>query len=245
MKYVIATLLTVIHYFFFGILLLIFHVVQVVAYNVFGPAAQKKSVDFLNFLLVLNFYTLLCRPVFHGMDSLPKNTSLIFLSNHQSMFDTIALVWSLRKYNVKFISKKELGKGLPSISYNLRKSGSVLIDRKDRIQAIGEIFKLGKFIEKNKYSVCIFPEGTRNKKGELRQFKTGGIKALLESAPSALIVPYVVHDNYKLHEHGYFPLGFGKKLRFTALEPIDRAGYTDEELIQFVEDKIRESLSED
>lgn len=245
MKLILAYPLTVIHYIFFGLLLLIFHVVQVVAYNVFGAEAQKKSVDLLNYFLLLNFYTILCRYSFYGIEKLPTNRPLIIVSNHQSMWDAPAIVWSLRKHYVKFISKKELGKGLPSISYNLRKGGSVLIDRKDREQSITEIAKLGKTIEQNNYSVCIFAEGTRNKAGKMRPFKPGGIKTLLKYAPSALVVPYVVHDNYKLHTHGYFPLGIGKHLRFSVLDPIEREGFTDDELIAMVEGKIKGALGQE
>ncbi|MCF8364939.1 MAG: 1-acyl-sn-glycerol-3-phosphate acyltransferase [Bacteroidales bacterium] len=244
MKLFPAYFLTIIHYIFFGLLLLIFHVVQVVAYNIFGAEAHKKSVDLLNFALLLNFYTILCRWSFYGVEKLPLNKPLIVVSNHQSMWDAPAIVWSLRKHHIKFISKKELGKGLPSISYNLRKGGSVLIDRKDREQSIGEISKLGKTIEQNNYSVCIFAEGTRNKAGKMRPFKPGGIKTLLENAPSALVVPYVVHDNYKLHKRGYFPLGIGKHLRFSVLNPIDRKGFTDDQLIEMVEKKIKDTLGQ-
>jgi len=245
MKLILAYPLTVIHYIFFGLLLLIFHVIQVVAYNVFGSEAQKKSVDLLNYFLLLNFYTILCRYSFYGVDKLPVNRPLIVVSNHQSMWDAPAIVWSLRKHYVKFISKKELGKGLPSISYNLRKGGSVLIDRKNREQSITEITKLGKTIEQNNYSVCIFAEGTRNKEGKMRPFKPGGIKTLLKNSPSALVVPYVVHDNYKLHTRGYFPLGIGKHLRFSVLDPIDREGFTDDELIKIVEEKIKGALGQE
>jgi len=245
MKPLLAYILTVIHYIFFGLLLLIFHLVQVVAYNIFGAEAHKKSVDLLNYFLLLNFYPLFCRYTFYGVDKLPVNRPLIIVSNHQSMWDAPAIVWSLRKQYVKFISKKELGKGLPSISYNLRKGGSVLIDRKDREQSINEISKLGKNIEQHNYSVCIFAEGTRNKAGKMRPFKPGGIKTLLKNSPSALIVPYVVHDNYKLHTRGYFPLGIGYHLRFSVLDPIEQGSLTDDQLIAQVEGKIKEALGQE
>ena len=48
----------------------------------------------------------------------------------------------MRKWHPKFISKKELGKGIPSVSYNLKYGGSALIDRKDPKQALPEIKKV-------------------------------------------------------------------------------------------------------
>lgn len=242
MKIILAYLLSPIHYLFFGLLLLVFHPVQIIAYNIFGPTAHKKSVDALNFFLVLNFYTLLSRPSFYGNKNLPAGRSLIVISNHQSMFDAPPIVWSLRRHNLKFISKKSLGKRLPSISYNLRKSGAALIDRKDREQSLAEILKLGQRAEQNNYSVCIFPEGTRNKSGEIQSFKPGGIKTLLDAMPSALVVPFVVRDNSKLHKNGYFPLCVGKHLRYYALEPIERGKLSNDEIINKVEAAIKSVL---
>ena len=60
---------------------------------------------------------------------LPKNASIIFVPNHQSVYDIPPLIWYLRDYSVRFVGKKELGGGIPSITINLRNNGSVLIDR--------------------------------------------------------------------------------------------------------------------
>ena len=48
----------------------------------------------------------------------------------------------MRQFHPKFISKKELGKGIPSVSFNLRHGGSALIDRKNPMQAVEAIRKL-------------------------------------------------------------------------------------------------------
>jgi 1-acyl-sn-glycerol-3-phosphate acyltransferase len=75
------------------------------------------------------------------IERVPKNVPIIFVSNHQSMYDIIAMIWFLRRFHCKFVSKKEL-EGIPSIS-NLRHGGSALIDRKDPKQAIPAIKGLG------------------------------------------------------------------------------------------------------
>ena len=79
---------------------------------------------------------------------MPESGPLIIVTNHQSMYDIPPLIWYLRKYHPKFVSKKELGKGIPSVSFNLRHGGSALIDRKDRRQARAELERLGAYIEK-------------------------------------------------------------------------------------------------
>ena len=53
----------------------------------------------------------------------------IIVCNHQSLYDIPPLIWYLRQIHPKFISKKELGRGIPSVSFNLRHGGSLLIDR--------------------------------------------------------------------------------------------------------------------
>jgi len=139
MRKILSYPLSIVFYINMGLLLVIFHPIQVIAFNIFGYSAHKKVVDILNFFLIHNLLFLFCRQTFHGFEKLPLNKPLIIISNHQSMFDISPVVWGFRKHHAKFISKKELGKNLPSISYNLQKGGSVLIDRENGSQAIREI----------------------------------------------------------------------------------------------------------
>jgi 1-acyl-sn-glycerol-3-phosphate acyltransferase len=63
--------------------------------------------------------------------------------------------------------------------------------------------------------------------------------------PSALVVPFVIRDNSKLHKKGYFPLCVGKHLRYYALEPIERGGLTHDQIISKVEESIKSILLKD
>ena len=244
MRKIIAYPLTVIYYFNFGLVLGIFRILQVIAYNLFGYKAHKKIVDIMNWLLVMNLYSLACRPSFYGLENIPKGKPLIVVGNHQSMYDISPVYVAFKHNHIKFISKKSLGKGIPGISYNLQKGGSVLIDRKDNKQSISEIAKLGKYIEENNYSACIYPEGTRSRDGKLKTFKTGGFKILMKKAPSAAVVPFVVDGNYKLHRWGSFPLNIGLHLKYKVLPPVARKGRTDEEILAEMEQKIKEALGQ-
>lgn len=244
MKKILAYILSVVYYLNFGIILLVFHPAQVIAYNVFGYSSHKRVVDLMNFILVYNLYTLFNKPSFYGLEHIPENRPLIIVGNHQSMNDISPAYVAFRKNHVKFISKKELAEKIPSISYNLRKGGSALIDRKDGSQSIREIFKLGKLLEEKKYSACIYPEGTRSRTGIVKPFRLGGFKTLLRSSPSALIVPFVIDGNYKLLKNGGFPLGIGLHLKHTVLEPIERGDSSPEELLAIVEKRIKETLGQ-
>ena len=142
----------------FLLTLVIFHPIQWICFNVFGYQAHKKSVDYLNLVLLRIGHLLGNTYKVTGRELIPQNVPIIFVSNHQSLYDIAGIIWFMRKNHPKFVSKKELGKGIPSISYNLRHGGSVLIDRKDPKQAIPTIKKLGDYIEKykNKINSCFY-----------------------------------------------------------------------------------------
>jgi 1-acyl-sn-glycerol-3-phosphate acyltransferase len=155
-----------------------------------------------------------------NLDLIPEGKPLIFVSNHQSLFDIMGFVWFFRKFHPKFVSKIELGKHIPSISYNLNHGGSVLIDRKNPKQALPAIKKLGEYIETNSRSAVIFPEGTRSKTGKPKRFSPNGLKILCKYAPSAYVVPVTINDSWKMFQYGSFPLGLGNRLTFTVHPPI-------------------------
>jgi 1-acyl-sn-glycerol-3-phosphate acyltransferase len=228
----------------FGLALLVFHPVQMVCRWIGGYQLRKKSVDVLNFILVYGQVVLGSRIRFKGFDLLPQNRPFIIVSNHQSTLDIPPIVWGFRKHHPKFVSKIELGKGIPSISYNLRHGGSALIDRKNPRQSITEIMKLGKHIEKENYSASIFPEGTRSKDGKVKHFQHAGIASLLRYSPSALIVPFVIDGNNRIMQKGYYPLSLGVRLTYTVLAPIDPAGRDPKELTEEIELKIKKELGQ-
>lgn len=235
MQKIISYPLSVIYYLCFGLCLVIFHPIQWICFNVFGYQAHKKSVDYLNFFLVRCTNILGTTYRFENLDSVPKNVPLIVVANHQSMYDIIAIIWYMRRFHCKFVSKKELGNGIPSVSYNLRHGGSVLIDRKDPKQAIPTIKGLSEYIEKNTRSAVIFPEGTRSKTGKPKEFAQSGLKILCKYAPSAYVVPITINNSWKMVRYGAFPMGLGNRLTFTIHEPMAVKDYAFEELIQKTE----------
>jgi 1-acyl-sn-glycerol-3-phosphate acyltransferase len=152
------------------------------------------------------------------------------------------MIWYLRRFHAKFVSKKELGKGIPSVSYNLRHGGSVLIDRKDPKQAIPAIKKLAEYIETHKRSAVIFPEGTRSKDGKPKEFAQSGLKILCKYAPSAVVVPITVNNSWKMVKFGAFPMGLGNKLEFIIHDPIAVNEFPIEELLEKTEKAVVQSL---
>ena len=174
MQKLVSYPISVIYYLCFGLTLVIFHPIQWICLNLFGYQAHKKSVDYLNFFLLKCTNLVGTTYTIENREVIPQGVPLIFVANHQSMYDIIAMIWYLRRFHCKFVSKKELGKGIPSVSFNLRHGGAALIDRKDPKQAIPEIKRLAEYIEHNKRSAVIFPEGTRSKTGKPKEFAQTG-----------------------------------------------------------------------
>jgi 1-acyl-sn-glycerol-3-phosphate acyltransferase len=238
-------ILSPIHYIAFGLILVIFHPVQWICFNVFGYRAHKWSVDALNFWLTSSYYLLGNTVKFTNNQNLPIGRPIIFIANHQSLYDIPVLIWFLRKYHAKFISKVELTKGIPSVSYNLRHGGAANIDRKDPRQSIMEIGKLGVRMKENKWSAVIFPEGTRSKDGQVKTFQPAGIAALLKKCPEALIVPIAINNSWKMVQYGQFPLNTFIAMSWEVLTPIEPNGRPADELVKGAEYAIKEKLGQE
>ena len=166
----------------------------------------------MNWFLVRSTHILGTTYKIEGLENIPENKPLIIVANHQSLHDITTIIWFLRKTHPKFISKIELGKGIPSVSYNLRHGGSALIDRKDPKQALPAIKKVAELVNNNNYSVVIFPEGTRSKTGKPKPFAATGLKVLMKAAPDAYVVPISINNSWKMMRLGFFPVGLGNHI---------------------------------
>lgn len=239
MEKFVAYILTSIYAVFFLLTLIIFHPIQWFCYNVLGYQAHKKSVDWLQFFIMRCTNILGTRYTFTNTHNIPTNQPLIIVANHQSMYDISPIMWYMRKHHTKFVSKKELGKGIPSVSYNLRHGGSVLIDRKNPRQALPALMKFGEYIEATNRAAVIFPEGTRSKNGTPKPFQTKGLEVLFKKTPSAIVVPMTINNSWKLLKYGKFPMGIGNHIKLTVHEPIKLATFDDKaKLIEQIETTI-------
>jgi 1-acyl-sn-glycerol-3-phosphate acyltransferase len=223
----------------FFLFLVIFHPVQWLCLKLGGYTAHKRSVDILNFFLVHTAYIVGNRITFINKQNLPVGRPIIFIANHQSLFDIPPMIYYLRKYHAKFISKVELTKGIPSISFNLRHGGGANIDRKDPRQSITELVKFATRMKENNWGAMIFPEGTRSQDGKVKKFQSAGVATLLKKCPNALLVPVAITDSWKMIRYGLYPLNTFTPMKWEVLEPIEPGTTPVDELVQQVEDRIR------
>tara|TARA_B100000780_G_scaffold276885_1_gene246391 strand:+ start:1166 stop:1891 length:726 start_codon:yes stop_codon:yes gene_type:complete len=216
----------IVSYFFssiFGLVfflsLLVFHPLQWIGLKI-GYQSHKNVVDILNWVLTKSLLLIGNTVRFTENYPIPKNTTIIFVSNHQGLFDITPMIWYLRKYHTKFVSKIELGKGIPSVSINLKYGGAALIDRRDPKQALTELKKFGQRISDNKWSATIFPEGTRSRSGEPKKFSLNGLRMIVKYNPEATIVPISVNNSWKVFKYGKFPFGMFNRITIETHEPI-------------------------
>ncbi|HLP04833.1 MAG TPA: lysophospholipid acyltransferase family protein [Paludibacter sp.] len=242
MQKIISFPLSVIAGFMFFFLLTIFHPIQFVCLRLFGYEAHKRSVDILNFFLLGIVFILFSYPKAEFRAKLPEGKPLILVANHQSIFDIMLIGWFLRKYHPKYVSKIELGRNIPSVSFNLKHGGSVLIDRKDPKQALPALKQMGEYIQQHNRSTVIYPEGTRSHNGKPGAFAQNGLKILCKYAPDALVVPLTINNSWKMFRYGGFPFGLGNRLQLIVHEPMPVRGSEFNSLFEYTEKTVVDAI---
>jgi 1-acyl-sn-glycerol-3-phosphate acyltransferase len=239
---IIAIPFSILAYFWFLFSITLFHPIQWICLNLFGYQAHKISVDFLDFFLMRTPNFLLSTSKCENLELIPTGKPIIFVANHQGIFDIVGMAWFFRKFHPKFVSKIELGKNIPSVSYNLRNGGSVLIDRKEPKQALPLLKQMGEYIELHKRSTIIYPEGTRTRDGKPKEFAPNGLKILCKYAPSAVVVPITINNSWKAFRYGSFPLGILNRITFTVQQPITVAETDFNTLFEYTHKVIVEGI---
>lgn len=226
----------------FFLILVICHPIQWIAIKVFGYQAHKNVVDYMNWFLVKSLLILGIRVKVEMPKNIPLGVPIIFASNHQSLFDIPPMIWKFRKHHPKFVSKIELAKGIPSVSFNLRHGGACLIDRKDPKQSLGALSDFAKTLQKNNWSTVIFPEGTRSRTGVPKSFSPNGLKMLLKRNPNALVIPVTVNNSWCVFRFGKYPLGLGKPIIIKGHNPLVAADYSFDELLEKTEKTVKATI---
>jgi len=210
----------------------------------FGVRSQQKVVNWLNWCLKASLGICGVRVEVEGSDPIPAGEPVIIISNHQSLFDIPILHTVFARHYPRFIAKQELGKGIPSVSYNLKNGGSALIDRSNPRQALPEINRLAERLTEQKFAAIIFPEGTRAKDGTLKKFRPAGMSTLIQGAPEARIVPVVIDNSWILSARKMGPIPAGTVVRVRVLSELDRNGMNAKALVERAENEISQALQD-
>lgn len=205
----------------FGLVLGVFDPLQRIA-RLFGPRPHEIVVGALQTVLLVVFRLTGTRLEVQRSPAVKPWTPYVVVANHQSMFDVPIFGALLFSNFPKYVAKRSLAKWIPSISYNLRRGGNAVIDRKDPDQALDAIRLLARGVEERGVSAVIFPEGTRAREGKTGVFKPRGTLELLKHAPTTAIVPVAIDGSWRLLRHNMFPVPFGVRVRVAIGPPIDR-----------------------
>ena len=122
-----------------------------------------------------------------GLDRIRPGTTYVFVSNHQSIYDTPVIFASL-PYQLRIIAKESLAK-FPVLGWHLRRGGHLFVDRRHPDRA--GILRRWRALISEGLSLIIYAEGSRSPDGRVRHFKGGSfllaIQAGLPIVPLAII----------------------------------------------------------
>ena len=136
--------------------------------------------------------------VVKGEENIPKDTSVLYVGNHRSYYDII-LTYVRVPRPTGYVAKIEMLK-IPLLSIWMKNLHCLFLDRKDIKQGLKTILA-GVDLVKNGISVCIFPEGTRNKtKDTFLPFHDGSFK-IAEKGGVPVIPMSIVNSSAIFEDH--------------------------------------------
>lgn len=162
----------------------------------------------------------------------------VFVSNHVSWYDVLALVHALPRYS--FVAKAEIFR-VPLFGAAARAVGTIPIQRENRKAAFQSYEEAAERIRGGR-SVVVYPEGTRGDVYALRPFKKGPF--VLAIAAGVPIIPTIVHGTIHVLPRGSFWARAGR-VDVHLLDPVPTAGlaYEDRDaLARVVYDRMAEGL---
>ena len=126
-----------------------------------------------------------------GEENVPKDQAVLYIGNHRSYFDII-ITYARCPRLTGYIAKKDMEK-VPLLRTWMRRLHCLFIDRENVKEALKTILA-GIDNVKNGISMCIFPEGTRNKTDDLMlPFKEGSFKIAEKSG--CPIIPMAITNS--------------------------------------------------
>ena len=129
---------------------------------------------------------------YHGAENVELNAPYIVLSNHRHWLDPLLIAAKIKRYEVRFMGKKELASGKLS-KWALTKMHMIIVDRHHSdiaaMRACVSTVKEG-------HVLGIFPEGTRRKDTLMKEIETGSAFIALRS--KAPLIPVLIDKPVKL-----------------------------------------------
>ncbi|MCC2252846.1 1-acyl-sn-glycerol-3-phosphate acyltransferase [Ruminococcus sp. CLA-AA-H200] len=131
-----------------------------------------------------------------GEENVPDEP-VLYIGNHRSYFD-ILLTYSRCRRLTGYVAKKEMERYLTLTTW-MKRLHCLFLDRSNPKEGLKTILEAIEDI-KNGISICIFPEGTRNKGDELTMlpFKDGAFK--IATKTGCAIIPVSMNNTAEIFE---------------------------------------------
>lgn len=171
-----------------------------------------------------------------GVENVPTQETIYFVSNHQGTLDP-ALILASSPVHLAFISKKE-NETLPIFGRWACNIGTIHFDRESREGNVHMLREAARELKQGK-NLLVFPEGTRSMGDIMHDFKAG---ALLPAYLSkATIVPIALKKSYSFDIKGdktkRLGIEYGKPIRPEEYKKMDQ-----EDLAQQLHDWIQSRI---
>lgn len=152
--------------------------------------------------------------VVEGRGDIDWSKPYLFVANHQSVIDICALFRAI-PVPLRFLLKEEM-KRVPFVGWYAQATGMLFIVRDDR-RAGPLLRRQAAAMLARGQCLCLFPEGTRSRDGEIAPFKAGALQSAIDAGVE--IVPVALHgagevlpaDGFRVRP-GTIRLGFGAPL---------------------------------
>ena len=172
-----------------------------------------------------------------GLENVPRDRAVLFLSNHQGAFD-IPAIQSVLPVHFLWVAKKSLFK-VPVVGWSMSLTGYISIDRDNPAEAVKSMDEASGRMGEG-VSVVIFPEGTRSETGALLPFKRGAF--MLAKKSGVPIVPVAIQGTNRIKKKGSFLVN-PAKVRISIGRPIPIGASDEKELRNMTKRQIEEMMA--
>jgi 1-acyl-sn-glycerol-3-phosphate acyltransferase len=151
-----------------------------------------------------------------GVENLQDVGSFVLVSNHQSLFDILA-VFLLIPREMRFLAKREIKK-VPVLGFTVERSENIVIDRASGGKAIRRALA----VVNHGYSICVFAEGHRFNDNWVHEFNEGA--AWLAIVTKLPCVPMAISGTGEVMPPGAKLAQPRRRIRLTLHPPVSTTG---------------------
>lgn len=160
---------------------------------------------------------------------LDPNKTYLFMGNHVNIFDHLVLISHLPV----FVGiEKDSHFKWPIYGGLARRFGNIPVTQGGSKEDTQRTMDKALETMKNGISVCILPEGTRTKTGQIGSFKKGGFHFAIDTRST--IIPVTIKDSFAIKRKGNWLIKPGT-VELVFSEPVDTTQYPKENLVDLLE----------